>query len=600
MTASSRQQTAKIGAPIPVARTRTNGNAEELSLGALPGAALRACLKEGYSARDLRADLLAGLVVGIIALPLSMALAIAVGVAPQYGLYTAIIAGIAAAALGGSRTQVTGPTAAFVVILAPIYVKFGLAGLLISGFLGGVILLALGLMRMGRFIEFIPHPVTTGFTAGIATVIATLQVKDFLGLTTTENPEHFPERVLAMWAARNTAVGAEAAIGAFTLALLILLPRITRKFPAPLLALPLAALAAVVASAQIPGFQVATVASRFHTMLGGEWVHGIPQLPPLPLLPWNLAGPDGAPFELSFEALRALLAGAFAIAMLGAIESLLSAVVADGMARTRHDPDAELVGQGCANMLVPFFGGIPATGALARTGTNIRYGARTPVASIMHALTMLAAVLALAPLLGHLPMAALAAMLLIVAWNMSDARHFLHIVRVAPRSDVTVLFVCFSLTVLFDMVIGVSVGLMLAAFLFMSRMASVTRTELVGSGHPDLQVAIPPGVLVYEISGPLFFGAAEKAMARLRLGGQDAKVLVLLLEGVHAMDATGLVALEGTMHPILKAHGTIILAGVCEQPMKVLTKAGLHQRPGILFAATPRAALEFAAIQLRT
>lgn len=578
-----------------LARTRTTSNTEVVPARVLPGAALRATFREGYNARDLRADILAGLVIGIIALPLSMALAIAVGVAPQYGLYTAIIAGIAAAVLGGSRTQVTGPTASFV-ILAPIFAKFGLAGLLIAGFLGGTILVVLGLMRMGRFIEFIPHPVTTGFTAGIALVIAAMQVKDFFGLTIDGNPEHLPERVLAMWDARGTALGAEAAVGAFTLGLLLFLPRITRKVPAPLIALPLAGVAAAVASSCIPDFHVATVASRFQTVVGGELIHGIPQLPPLPLLPWNLGGPDGAPFELSFATVRALLSGAFAIAMLGAIESLLSAVVADGMARTRHDPDVELVGQGCANMLVPFFGGIPATGALARTGTNIRYGARSPISSVVHSLTILGAMLILAPLLGHLPMAALAAMLLIVARNMFDARHFVNILRVAPRSDVTVMLVCFGLTVVFDMMIGVSVGLMLASFLFMSRMASVTKTELVGASHPDLQAPIPPGVLVYEISGPLFFGAAERAMARLRLGGEDARVVVLLLEGVHAMDATGLVALESTMQPLLKDKGTVILTGVCEQPLSVLRKAGFLDRPGILFAANPKAALEYAAL----
>jgi SulP family sulfate permease len=555
-------------------------------------------MREGYTAQDLKSDVLAGLVVGIVALPLAMALAIGVGVPPQHGLYTAIVAGFFVAALGGSRTQVSGPTAAFIVILAPIYAKFGMAGLLMSGLMAGGLLIAMGLARMGRLIEFIPHPVTSGFTAGIATVIATLQVKDLLGLKLQHNPEHFLEKVGAMFAARSTVSGWEVLVGGLTLGMLIWFPRLTRRVPAPLVALPVGALIALVLGHLVPGARVATIASRFRTEVGGHVIIGIPQVPPLPVLPWHMPGPAGATFRLSLESVRALLSGAFAVAMLGAIESLLSAVVADGMARTKHDPDAELTSLGIGNLLVPFFGGIPATGAIARTATNIRSGARSPLAAMTHALTVLVAVLALAPLLGYLPMAALAALLLLVAWNMSEIKHCLHTLRVAPKSDVAVLLTCYALTVGFDMVVGVSVGMVLAAFLFMRRMADVTHARLVGeTQHPDIPGTIPRGVAVYEISGPLFFGAAQKAMAALEITGDDTRAVILLMDEVHAMDATGLVALESALAALRKHRCLAILTGVRVQPMSLLRKAHLPDREGVAFCATSKDALLLAGQQ---
>ncbi len=582
-----------------MARTRYKFGGKTLPLRGLPAAALRAVLREGYTRGDLKSDLLAGVVVGIVALPLAMALAIAVGVPPQHGLNTAIVAGIVVAALGGSRTQVTGPTAAFVVILAPIYTKFGMAGLLISGFLGGVILVAMGLARLGRLIQFIPHPVTTGFTAGIATVIATLQVKDLFGLTLPRTPEHYLARVAAMFEARGTASLWEAVIGFMTLAILVFLPRLTRRVPAPLVALPVAALIAIAMSHLVPGFHVATIASRFHTTIDGRIVHGIPQLPPLLIIPWLALGPNGQPFELSFDAFRALLSGAFAIAMLGAIESLLSAVVADGMAQTKHDPDAELLAVGVGNLIVPFFAGIPATGAIARTATNIRSGGRSPVAAMLHAVTVLAAVLALAPLLGYLPMTSLAALLLLIAWNMSEVKHFMHTIRVAPKSDVMVLLTCFALTVGVDMVFGVSVGMVLAAFLFMRRMAEVTQSRfLEGGGHPDLPGPIPKGVAVYEISGPLFFGAAQKAMAALEIVAGETKAVILLMDEVHAIDATGLVALESALAALRNHKCLAILSGVRSQPMALFKKIHLEQMEGIVLCASAREALSAAAKHL--
>jgi SulP family sulfate permease len=376
-----------------------------------------------------------------------------------------------------------------------------------------------------------------------------------------------------------------------TLAILVYFPRLTRRLPAPLVALPFAALVALVLGHLVPGFHVATIATRFHTTVGERVVAGIPQLPPLPVLPWQMPGHDGVPFSPNLEGIRSLLSGAFAVAMLGAIESLLSAVVADGMARTKHDPDAELISLGIGNVLVPFFGGIPATGAIARTATNIRSGARSPFAAMTHALTVLVAVLALAPLLGYLPMASLAALLLLVAWNMSEIKHVVHTLRVAPKSDVAVLVTCYALTVGFDMVVGVTVGMVLAAFLFMRRMADVTEARLAGDAHPDIPGAIPPGVVVYEISGPLFFGAAQKAMAALEIAFDTTKAVILLMDEVHAMDATGLVALESALATLRREHCLAILTGVRSQPLALLRKAHVPERDGIKLCTTTQEAL---------
>jgi SulP family sulfate permease len=434
--------------------------------------ALRRTLSQGYSLGQLRKDALAGVVVGIVALPLSMALAIAVGVAPQHGLYTAIVAGIVVALTGGSKHQVTGPTAAFVVILAPIVSRYGLSGLLTAGLMAGVLLFAMGVLRLGRLIEFIPHPVTTGFTAGIATVIATLQVKDVFGLPAGKLPDSYVEKIEALWAARSGASLAELGVAAVTLAVLLGWPRICRPLPAPLVAMVLVSIGATLLAHACPGFHIATIGSRFHSVVDGREVAGIPQIPPLPMLPWGSGG-------MTLGKVRELLSPALAIAMLGAIESLLSAVVADGMTGKKHDPNAELVGLGIGNMVTPFFGGIAATGALARTATNIRAGATSPFAAVIHALAVLVAVLVAAPLVAYVPMAALAALLLLVAWNMSDVRLFAHTVRVAPRSDVAVLLTCFVLTVVFDMVVAIGVGVVLAAMLFMTRMSELTSTRVL-------------------------------------------------------------------------------------------------------------------------
>ena len=552
----------------------------------LPAKALRDCLKEGYTVAQLRKDLVAGLLVGIIAIPLAMALAIAVGVPPQLGLYTAVVGGFFSALLGGSRIQVVGPTAAFVVILVPIQQHYGLPGLLTAGFMSGLILMAMGAMRLGRMIEFIPFPVTTGFTAGIGVVIAVLQLKDFFGLTVYGAPEHLWERLGLLWDARGSVSPADLCVGVLTLILLLLprlpkrsltvLPRWLRKIPMPVLALPLAAGLALLLPAVLgPGWQADTIGSRFHWSLGGVTMAGIPRLPPVPGLPWT-------PQVVSYTWLLALLPSALAIAMLGAIESLLSAVVADGMARTRHDPDAELLAVGTANVLTPFFGGIPATGAIARTAANFRFGGRTPVAAMAHSVTILLGILLLAPLFSYLPMAALASLLLLVAWNMSEAEQFLRTMRTAPGHDVVVLWICFLLTVMSDMVVAVSVGVVLSSLLFMGRMASETEGRLATEDDPGLPGPPPKGVLVYDIIGPLFFGAAERAMRSLRNISSEAGAVVFRFDRVSSVDATGVVALEGVLEEMHRHGIKVVFTGMRHEVETLVRRSGLEPVAGQL------------------
>jgi SulP family sulfate permease len=544
--------------------------------------ALRESLRAGYGRKDLRDDILAGIVVGIVALPLAMALAIASGVPPQYGLYTSIVGGAVIALLGGSRLNVSGPTAAFVVLLAPVSAKFGVGGLLIATFMAGVMLLGMGMARMGRLIQFVPFPVTTGFTAGIGVVIATLQLKDFLGLTVGPLPEHFPEKVAELAVAVPTARWQELSIGAFTLALLIVWPKITKKIPGPLIAMALGAVLAWLLSKLVPGFSVDTIGSRFHYTVGDQVLAGIPRLPPRFAWPWDLPDAQGHPMAMSLQLLRNLMGPAFAIAALGAIESLLCAVVIDGMAGTKHDPDVELAAQGIGNMIAPLFGGIAATGAVARSGTSVRAGGRSPIAAVVHSAFVLVSVLALAPLLAFLPMASLAALLLIVSWNMSQVRHFAHTVRVAPKSDVMVLLTCFTLTVVFDMVISVSAGIVLAALLFMRRMSEIFEARLTPEPHPHLAHPHMKGVTVYEIAGPLFFGAAEKAVETLTNVPGDTRAIVLQMDAVPVIDITGLVALESAIGKLHRAHIFVAMAGVRPGPRAVLERAGMREQPGKL------------------
>jgi len=535
---------------------------------------MKRTLAQGYDRAAFRADVLAGIVVGIVALPLSMALAIAVGVPPQHGLYTAIVAGIVVALSGGSKFQITGPTAAFVVVLAPIVSREGLAGLLTAGLLAGFILFAMGAARLGRLIQFIPHPVTTGFTAGIATVIATLQIKDLLALPIPHMPETYLEKVRALFHARGGASLPDFVTGLATLTILLVLPRrfpkLAARVPAPLLAVVTVTLGATLVHTLLPEIRVATIGSRFQSVVDGQMIFGIPQVPPLPTLPWGSGG-------LSLGSVNRLASAAFAIAILGAIESLLSATIADGMTGKKHDPDAELIGLGLGNIVAPFFGGIAATGALARTATNVRAGARSPIAAVVHSLVVLLAILLFAPLVAYVPMASLAGLLLLVAWNMSEVRHFANIVRIAPKSDVAVLLLCFVLTVVFDMVIAVSFGVVLAALLFMRRAAELTRSRFLEGSSGESDLAIVPGVAIYEIAGPLFFGAAQNAMGALGSVGPDTRVVVLALGRVPSIDATGFVALESAIGRLRSAKKRVVLTGPLPEPRSLFDRANLSK-----------------------
>jgi SulP family sulfate permease len=542
----------------------------------LLGYGLRKRLREGYTVKDFRADLLASLVVGIVALPLSMALAIGCDVPPQHGLYTAIIAGVICALLGGTRFQVTGPTAAFVVILLPIVHKFGLGGLLVAGMMAGVMLVAMGLARLGRLMQFVPHPVTTGFTAGIAVVIAMFQLKDIMGVKPPRT-EGTVEYLDAIWHVRDTTNYWDVGIAVLTVVLLLVLPKILKRIPAPLVALTFISLLVALLDHLVPSFHATTIASKFSYELGGEIHSGIPPLPPLPVVPWTQGEHQ---FALDYATIRELLPAAFAIAMLGAIESLMAAVVADGMSGTEHDPNSELIALGVANIICPFFGGIAATGALARTATNIRAGARSPFAAVFHGIFILACTIALAPLVGYLPMAALAGLLLIVARNMSEARHFIRLTRIAPRSDVMVMLTCFFLTVVFDMVIAVTFGVLLAALMFMRRMATMTQTKLKSA--TDTKFEVPTGIRVYEIAGPLFFGAAKTAMETLHTAGGTDHTIILSMQHVPTMDATGLVALESVLDRLRRSNIKVIFAGLTPEVSEILDRAGIKRESGKL------------------
>lgn len=545
----------------------------------LIGYGLRSRLREGYSAKDFRADLLAALVVGVVALPLSMALAIACDVPPQHGLYTAIIAGFVCAVLGGTRAQVTGPTAAFVVILVPIVHRFGLGGLLVAGLMAGVMLIAMGLARLGKLMQYVPHPVTTGFTMGIAIVIGLLQLKDVFGVTLPRTEGTF-EYLGALWQARTAINPFDLGIAVITIALLVGLPKILKHVPAALVALTIVSLAVVVCQHVWPGFHASTIGNldKFSFKLGNEIRRGIPPLPPIPIVPWQMSG-----LSLDYHTIRELLPSAFAIAMLGAIESLMAAVVADGMSGTRHDPNSELIALGIGNILCPFFGGIAATGALARTATNIRAGARSPFAAAMHAIFILACTIVLAPLVAYLPMAALAGLLIIVARNMSEARHFTRLLRIAARSDVVVMMTCFTLTVVFDMVIAVTVGVVLAALLFMRRMAISTTVELESPQEHGLSIELPPGIRLYEVAGPMFFGAAKSAMEAIAtVGSGSDHTFVLNMQHVPTIDATGLVALESVLDRLFRSRIKVIFAGLTPEVSGMLDRAGIKRQPGRL------------------
>ncbi|EKY3243167.1 C4-dicarboxylic acid transporter DauA [Cronobacter dublinensis] len=533
-------------------------------------ALVEACWREKYTLSRLSRDLLAGITVGIIAIPLAMALAIGSGVPPQYGLYTSAIAGIVIALSGGSRYSVSGPTAAFVVILYPVAQQFGLSGLLVATLMSGVFLVLFGLARFGRLIEYIPLPVTLGFTSGIGITIATMQIKDFFGLEMAHVPEHYLPKVAALAMALPGVNPGDAAAGIVTLAVLILWPRLGIRLPGHLPAL--LAGCAVMGIVHLLGGNVATIGSRFHYLLAdGTQGSGIPPLLPQLMLPWDL---PGSTFTLSLDSLRALLPAAFSMAMLGAIESLLCAVVLDGMTGTRHNANSELIGQGLGNLVAPFFGGITATAAIARSAANVRAGATSPVAAVFHALLVLLALLALAPLLSWLPLSAMAALLLMVAWNMSEAHKVIGLLRRAPQDDIIVMLLCMSLTVLFDMVIAISVGVVLASLLFMRRVARMTRLA-------PLNVSVPEDVLAVRVTGPLFFAAAEGVFTPLLAQAAGKRVIVMQWDAVPVLDAGGLDALQRFIERL--PEGCELRVCHLEfQPLRTLARAGVQPIPGRL------------------
>ncbi|EGO4189171.1 C4-dicarboxylic acid transporter DauA [Escherichia coli] len=533
-------------------------------------ALIDACWKEKYTAARFTRDLIAGITVGIIAIPLAMALAIGSGVAPQYGLYTAAVAGIVIALTGGSRFSVSGPTAAFVVILYPVSQQFGLAGLLVATLLSGIFLILMGLARFGRLIEYIPVSVTLGFTSGIGITIGTMQIKDFLGLQMAHVPEHYLQKVGALFMALPTINVGDAAIGIVTLGILVFWPRLGIRLPGHLPAL--LAGCAVMGIVNLLGGHVATIGSQFHYVLAdGSQGNGIPQLLPQLVLPWDLPNSE---FTLTWDSIRTLLPAAFSMAMLGAIESLLCAVVLDGMTGTKHKANSELVGQGLGNIIAPFFGGITATAAIARSAANVRAGATSPISAVIHSILVILALLVLAPLLSWLPLSAMAALLLMVAWNMSEAHKVVDLLRHAPKDDIIVMLLCMSLTVLFDMVIAISVGIVLASLLFMRRIARMTRLAPV-------VVDVPDDVLVLRVIGPLFFAAAEGLFTDLESRLEGKRIVILKWDAVPVLDAGGLDAFQRFVKRLPEGC-ELRVCNVEFQPLRTMARAGIQPIPGRL------------------
>jgi len=526
---------------------------------------------------DIQDNILAGLTVGVIALPLSMALAIASGVPPQHGLYTAIVAGIVVALGGGSNVNISGPTAAFVVVLLPIVQQFGLGGLLISGFMAGIILILMGVGKLGKLIEIVPYPVVIGFTAGIGVVIGTIQIKDFLGLDIDTLNGSYLEKLFSILSSLTTFHWQECLIGGITMGALLIWPRLRLRIPAHLIALLLGSVAAWLLGHLDQDFSVATISSRFHYDINGVGGNGIPSVLPSFNWPWNLSDADGKPIGLSFDLIRMLLPSAMTIAILGSLESLLCAVVADGMTGKKHNPNDELIGQGLGNIIAPFFGGIPATAALARTAANIKAGASSPLSSVVHSVFIIGSILALTPLLAYIPMASMAALLLVVAWNMSEVKHFIRTIKIAPRDDVIVLILCFLLTVLFDMTVAVAVGIGLAAVLFIRRSISLTNTTRV-ERSPGITGEFSDSIAVYDINGPLFFGSAQKALQTISLVTPNLRVVILDMSEVNLLDMSAIVTMESIKDSLTKQHIGLVINNLEPRMILKLRRAGIRYK----------------------
>jgi len=515
---------------------------------------------KNYSKEQLVKDVVAGIIVAVIALPLSIALALASGVNPENGLYTAIVAGFIISFLGGSRVQIAGPTAAFCTIIAGIVYRSGMEGLIVATVLAGGILILMGVLRFGSLIRFIPYTITTGFTAGIAVTIAIGQLKDFLGLTFHESPVETMEKLMEVGKCITSFNWQAFVVAVVSLAILIFWPKKLAKIPASLIAVLVGA-----AMVKLLDMNVNTIGSLY------EISGGLPKF----------AMPN-----FSMGLVKEVLPDAFTIAVLAAVESLLSCVVADGMINSRHNSNTELIAQGAGNIASGLFGGIPATGAIARTAANIKNGGRTPIAGMVHAVTLALVMVVLMPYAALIPMPTIAAILMMVAYNMCGWRQFVAIVKTSPKSDILVLVLTFGLTVVFDLVVAIEVGLVLAALLFMKRMSDVAHVHAWKDAHdPALEnqadiilKEIPKHTLVYEIDGPMFFGAAEKFMNFPM--AKDAKVLILRMRNVPAMDVSGLRAIESVQQQCAKHNVTLILSHVCEQPLAVIKKSGLDKTIG--------------------
>ena len=514
-----------------------------------------------YSPRQFSHDVASGITVGLVALPLAMAFGIASGVTPQAGLYTAVVAGFLISALGGSRVQIGGPTGAFVVIVAGIVSRFGLAGLSLVTLMAGALLLIMGITGLGAAVKFIPRPVIIGFTNGIALLIASTQIKDFLGLRTGPVPSSFLPRMKVLVESIGSVQWHTVAIAGSTLAIILLWPRINRRIPGSILAV-----LTCTAAAALLHLPVETIGTRFG---------GLPQgLPPFTLP------------HLHAEHIEPLLPSAFTVALLGAIESLLSAVVADSMAGDRHNSNVELVAQGLANIASPLFGGIPATGAIARTATNIRSGALTPVSGMVHSLTLLVILLAAAPLARFIPLATLAAVLFVVAWNMGEWREIAGVLRLA-KADIAVWAVTFTLTVIADLTVAVGVGMALAALLYIYRIAETTTVAPVteeylrdGKAHILQDKEIPPNVAILRIHGPFLFGTTQKLEEATEDLGLFPTIVILRLRNMTALDATGLHALEVFAERMRKTGRTLLLCGARDQPAELLSRADVLEEVG--------------------
>lgn len=513
---------------------------------------------KGYSKQQLVKDLTAGVIVAIIALPLSIALALASGVKPEQGLYTAIVAGFVISFLGGSRVQIAGPTAAFASIVAGIVAQNGLSGLMLATIIAGVMLILMGLFKLGSLIKFIPYTITTGFTTGIAITIVIGQLKDFFGLTFKNSPIETIEKVEEVVHCFATFNWQALVIGAVSLAILIIVPKFLKKIPASIIAIIIS-----IALVKLLNMDVNTIGDLYTI---------------------SRDAPKFSMPEFSLDTVKTIMPDALTIAVLAAVESLLSCVVADGMIGSRHNSNMELVAQGAGNICSALFGGIPATGAIARTAANIKNGGRTPISGMVHAVVLLAMLLVLMPYASLIPMPTIAAILFIVAYNMSEWREFASIIKHSPKSDTLVLIVTFVLTVAFDLVVAICVGIVLSTVMFMKRMSDVTDAygwkeidEATDTDNVNLK-KIPEGAMVYEITGPIFFGASNKIANVIK--SSDKKVIIIRMRSVPAIDATGIHSFESIIKTCRQKNITLIMSHVNNQPMKVLKKSGMYKDIG--------------------